>query len=184
MKRTKEQIERLTLEFAQLPFDKKKDFLKENSFILDYHILTDSILLKTAGMVTVHELSEAGRIVLCRKILIDAKRMGIEQAFDEYEKLAKYYHYLLDKFFSTEDVFEKKELFMQEPNLLTLIGIYFLNEKTNQYYRKAVTEISFGSLETQIFQAHRALFLRCFEFGIDFTFEDYQKTLSELDNSE
>jgi len=183
MKEPIEIIQKLALKFVELPFDKKKEFLNENSFFVVYSDLADNILLKACSVVTIHELSEAGRINLCRKILVDTRRLGIEKAFDEYEKLANRYQGLIDEFFSTKSIFRKKEILLDEPSLLTLIGLYFLNEKSNRVYAQAAAEIRLGSQEVQEYQAYRVLFIRCFEFGIDFAFDDFQKRLDEPSNA-
>lgn len=155
--------------FLQLPDEEKINYISENwSFLRNTLTPFDILLLQAQegqGLRTVSQIN------VWRRLLLSSKIHGLDFALEEHNERMKYFQGVLKNFVEASTLSQKREIIVNEPDLLTSIGTYILQKMVDQSIQDSIDSGHLRAVAQRLSQ-HMLLLIRCTEFGVELPFEE------------
>lgn len=174
-KKINSELTAVIYEFLETPENEKQEFVEKNKDVI-VHLSTDSFLLELASEAS---YSEEAKINTFRKVLLDCNYRSVEIAFAEHEKLITKITTVLQEFIAVPRLNEKKQILKDNPDILTSLGIYVLNNIVTEAQRNALLTGTQKSARVKKVEQNVLLLMKCTEFGIDFPFWEIENNYDD-----
>lgn len=165
----------IIFEFLETPENEQQGFVEKNKDVI-LNPSTDSFLLELASEAS---YSEEAKINTFRKVLLDCNYRSIEIAFAEHEKLIAKITAATQEFIAVPRLDKKKQILKDNPDILTSLGIYVLNNIVTEAQRNALLTGTLKSARIKKVEQNELLLMRCTEFGVDFPFWEIENSYDD-----